>query len=471
MTHDSAFRHPPNRATASGPTPIRASDSSIERPLPHNLEAEKAILGAILLDNHALNVAGEKLHPQDFFLAQNRLIFKRMMNLAAKPAPIDTVTLMEILAQHDELEAAGGAAYLSQLADGLPRATSVEHYAGIVKEKSTLRSLAFSADAIKEQALAAGDDADVILDRAESTIVQLRESSGNKSLVVVSVDELVRREIKPREMLLDPIIPSQGLVMLYSFRGEGKSYLAMAAAAAVAAGGRFLRWMAPRARRVLYVDGELPAITMQERFHMILSGMDDRPAPGALQIITPDFQELGIPDLATPEGQQRLEPYTKGMDLVVLDNLSALCRAGDENESEGWLPIQDFLLRLRRKELSVLIVHHAGKNKTQRGTSKKEDLLDVVITLKRPSDYCDVEGLRSEIHFEKKRGMVGEAAKPFEVKLQSGLDGRAVWTWRELDDVVSERAALLFGEGMSVRDVAEELGISKSRAGRLRRKI
>ena len=98
-----------------------------------------------------------------------------MVQLGEKQQAIDTVTLMEDLSRRGELEAAGGVAYLSQLADGLPRVTNVEHYARIVKEKSVLRSLIYSAAAIQEQALAAGDDADVILDRAESAIFQLAE--------------------------------------------------------------------------------------------------------------------------------------------------------------------------------------------------------------------------------------------------------------------------------------------------------
>ena len=97
---------------------------------------------------------------------------------------------MEDLSGRGELEAAGGIAYLSQLADGLPRVTNVEHYARIVKEKAVLRSLIFSASAIQEQALAAGDDADVILDRAESVIFQLAEDRVKVGLI--GVKELVR---------------------------------------------------------------------------------------------------------------------------------------------------------------------------------------------------------------------------------------------------------------------------------------
>ena len=169
---------------------MAASDTSIERPLPHNLEAERSILGAVLLDNHTLNTAIEKVRSEDFFLPQHRRIFERMIQMGEKQQAIDTVTLMEDLTRRGELEAAGGVAYLSQLADGLPRITNVEHYARIVKEKAVLRTLIHSASAIQEQALAAGDDADVILDRAESIIFQLAEDRVKSGLI--GVKELVR---------------------------------------------------------------------------------------------------------------------------------------------------------------------------------------------------------------------------------------------------------------------------------------
>jgi replicative DNA helicase len=167
-----------------------ASDTSLERPLPHNLEAERSILGAVLLDNFALNAAIEKVRSDDFFLSQHRHIFERMVQLGEKQQAIDIVTLMEDLNRRGELEAAGGVAYLSQLADGLPRVTNVEHYARIVKEKAVLRGLIHSAAAIQEQALAAGEDADVILDRAESVILGLAEDRIKAGLV--GVKELVR---------------------------------------------------------------------------------------------------------------------------------------------------------------------------------------------------------------------------------------------------------------------------------------
>jgi replicative DNA helicase len=176
-----------------------ASDTTLERPLPQNLEAERSILGAVLLDNHALNAAVEKLRTDDFFLPQHRRIFERMVQLGEKQQAIDTVTLMEDLSRRGELEAAGGVAYLSTLADGLPRVTNVEHYARIVKEKSVLRSLIYSASAIQEQALEAADDADVILDRAESKILQLAEDRVRAGLI--GVKDLVKENFERLEKI------------------------------------------------------------------------------------------------------------------------------------------------------------------------------------------------------------------------------------------------------------------------------
>jgi replicative DNA helicase len=167
-----------------------ASNTTLERPLPHNLEAERSILGAILLDNHALNPAVEKLRTDDFFLPQHRHIFDRMVALGETQQAIDLVTICEELTRSGNLEAAGGVAYVSQLADGMPRVTNVEHYARIVKEKAVLRNLAYQASAIQEQALAGGDDADIILDRAESAIFQLAEDRVRSGLI--GVKELVR---------------------------------------------------------------------------------------------------------------------------------------------------------------------------------------------------------------------------------------------------------------------------------------
>jgi putative DNA primase/helicase len=396
-----------------------------------------------------------------------------MQSLAAKAQPVELVTLCDALCDDPEVCAVGGASYVAGLCNGVHQKAPVAHWAKMVRDAAYLRDVARAGQSLSDTALEPHAKAEEVAVHAQALLRSLSASptSGKTSLVALSVEELLAREIKPREMLLDPILPEQGLAMLYSYRGIGKTFLSLGIAAAVASGAKFLRWAAPRPRRVLYVDGELPAKTVQERIAMVLAGQDGcEPAPDALRIITPDFQDRPMPDLATREGQHLLEQHLAGIDLLVLDNLSALLRSGDENKGEDWTPIQGWVLDLRRRGMSVLFDHHAGKNKSQRGTSKREDLLDMVITLKHPTDYDPSDGLRCEVHFEKTRAMLGDSAKPFEVRLASGENGQAVWAMRELEDVKAQQAAELFEGRATVRDVAEELGISKSAAGRLRRK-
>src|SRR6266852_2347979 len=151
------------------------SDSTLEKPLPNNLDAERSVLGAVILDNNALNAAIENLKPEDFFLDQHRRVFTQMIALGESQQAIDLVTLTEELHRRGDLEAAGGAPYLASLADGMPRVTNVEHYARIVKEKAILRNLIHATHNIQQRAFEGEDGADAILDNAESSIFAIAE--------------------------------------------------------------------------------------------------------------------------------------------------------------------------------------------------------------------------------------------------------------------------------------------------------
>jgi putative DNA primase/helicase len=292
----------------------------------------------------------------------------------------------------------------------------------------------------------------------------------HQRLECVTAQDLLDLKIAPREMLLAPVLPTQGLAMLYSKRGLGKTYMSLSIAYAVASGDEFLGWRAPRPRPVLFVDGELPAATLRDRLAAVTKSMMKTAAPGMLRLITPDLQAGAIPDLATREGQALVENALGDAEFVILDNLSALCVSGKENEGESWLPVQRWALRLRQRGVSVLFVHHAGKGGAQRGTSRREDLLDVVINLRHPADYNPAEGLRCEVHYEKCRGFYGEDAKPFEVKMHTGVFGEAIWTKRDLEDSLEMEAAAMFDDGAKVREVARQLGIPTAKAGRIRKR-
>jgi putative DNA primase/helicase len=200
-----------------------------------------------------------------------------------------------------------------------------------------------------------------------------------------------------------------------------------------------------------------------------MRGSRVKPDRGMLNILTADLLEFGIGNLAEPSVQQELEPLLAGVELLVLDNLSSLTAVIRDNDAESWNPIQAWLLRLRRRGTSVLIVHHAGKGGEQRGTSRREDVLDTSISLRRPSDFKSEEGARFEIHYEKVRGVYGEKIRPFEAKMET-RDGTS-WAMREIADVNFARVKALLDDELTVRDIADETGLSKSTVGRIKKQI
>ena len=142
-------------------------------------------------------------------------------------------------------------------------------------------------------------------------------------LRTVSIDELFALEIPPREMLLAPFLPSQGLVLIFAKRGVGKTHIALGVAYAVATGGEFLRWNAPTAKKVLYIDGEMPASLMQERLQKIVAMSDTHPKEGFFTLLTPDLQNHVMPDLSDKKGRDAIEPLVEAADLTVIDRTSA----------------------------------------------------------------------------------------------------------------------------------------------------
>lgn len=288
---------------------------------------------------------------------------------------------------------------------------------------------------------------------------------------IVGLGEFLSMKIAPREEILSPIIMTQGLSMIHAYRGIGKTHVGLGISYAVVSAGAFLKWAAPTPRRVLYLDGEMPASVIQERLAQITTNAEKEPPdPDFLTIMTPDLQPHGVLDLSTAEGQNLLEPYLENIDLIVVDNVSSLCRTGRENEAEGWLPVQGWALRQRSAGRSVLFIHHSGKGGGQRGTSKREDLLDVVLSLKHPSDYEMEQGARFEVHLEKGRHIMGDAAKPFEAWLREDETGGTAWTFKDVSEATADRVVVLFKEGLSQVDIATELGVNKSTVCRSIRK-
>ena len=181
---------------------MATTDYSLAHSLPANVEAERSILGAIMLDNLAYNEAAEHLKPEDFSLDSHRRIFTRMVDLAESSRPIDMITLVEELDRRKELEAIGDVGYISGLVDGVPDRPSIEHYIKIVRDKALLRGLIHAANAAITRASDQSDPAEEILNDAEAAIFQLSEKRIGRGFMGVqdivkesfgSVDALLQR--------------------------------------------------------------------------------------------------------------------------------------------------------------------------------------------------------------------------------------------------------------------------------------
>lgn len=312
----------------------------------------------------------------------------------------------------------------------------------------------------------ATNDKTLTMLKQQYSSLQVRENAIPR-LKVIGLSEFLAMELPPRELILSPWLPEAGLCMIHAYRGIGKTHVALGIAYAVAISGEFLGWKAGKPRGVLYIDGEMPAVVLQERLAHIAAMNGDASHASRLRIITPDFQEMGMPDLATSEGQAIIEQYIDdSVDLIVLDNLSCLVRSGKENDSSDWMPMQEWVLKLRAQGKAVLMIHHSGKGKQQRGSSKREDVLDTVISLERPEDYEANQGARFTVKYEKNRGFFGDDARSFEAHLCADSNGKASWKTQGIEESTKEKVITLYNDGMSQAKIAEELDIHKSNVSR-----
>lgn len=290
-----------------------------------------------------------------------------------------------------------------------------------------------------------------------------KEQENINKLVAVSLSELLAMELPPREYLLEPWLSRSGLCMVYAKRGVGKTFFALEVAVAVAYGTSFLSFKAPKPAKVLYVDGEMPANIMKERLGEIVSRLNIKNNEFDPIFITPDLQKGLMPNLGYVQDHAMLDEYTDQADLIIFDNISTLSSYGKENEAESWHPFQQLALKLRKNSKSVLFIHHAGKQGTARGTSKREDILDTVINLRHPSDYTPSKGACFELHFEKTRSMMGDNASPFLCHLTSNG-----WEYQYIDGTNNaQRVIELHNSGLKQSEIVKEIGLSKGQISKL----
>lgn len=292
---------------------------------------------------------------------------------------------------------------------------------------------------------------------------------------LISLDKLFEMDIPPRKWMAYPFIQEKSISMIYASRGLGKTYAAMTIALGIASGTNVFDFVITEPHSVVYIDGEMAANDFSDRMKSLCSGLNIYKSCmfKNFKILTNDLQPLVLPNIGRPEGQKKITPLLKDADFIVIDNLSALCSYGKENEAESWTHMQQWLLNLKRDGKSVLVIDHSGKNEDNRGTSKKQDIMDSVIALSKPDGAKITDGARFIMNFTKSRNVCGEDVVAKQYWLQSNENGFLFWVSEKPtepnDKKEHERkiAQELKAQGKTTREIAEMMGIGKTKAAEL----
>ena len=244
----------------------------------------------------------------------------------------------------------------------------------------------------------------------------------------ISASDLLERIIIPRELIIGTWFRQGDIGFIFGRRGEGKTFFGLALACAIASGAKLNLWGAENARKVCYVDGEMTLEAIQKRLRLFIETGLFRgfQKPLKKNLFFQHYEEIGdkvngFLNLAKREQQEQLLNYclANKIEVLFLDNLSCLFKGIRENEADDWEKVQPFLLDCRRNKISVVIVAHAGRSgDTMRGTSKREDISDWIIKVKKSDEIADlpegkhVKQIASVISFDKNREGTLEETNP-----------------------------------------------------------
>jgi hypothetical protein len=459
----------------------------IANKLPVNLDAERSILGAILVDRSVPNVtmktARELISPDDFSLEQNRRVFRNMLFLDDAGRPIEIIAIVENLTQNRELESAGGSAYLSSLMDGMPRISNVGYYAKVVKEKSRLRQIIYKTYQVEAEAFAGNTSPEALIAELE-TFAKQTDNKANPA-VVVSFRSLLEMDLPPLKFLFEPLLTEGGTGEIWGWRGTGKSFIATEMGMELALGKPLMfpnsapgggNWPISRAYRVFYVYAEMHASQIKQRAIQIAKGHDlPLPPHEGFGLLSKDFQKKWRPRIKEATNRKYIEDHVfgGGYELLILDNLSTLWPAAQEGEGERTAVLSDWFADFNQRGVSVIYLHHAGKSGDQRGGSEKEDMLDFVISLINPPGYKRHQQLCVDLEITKIRGECRRASwlAPFEISLHVDEAGATQWTIRPSEHAKFRACFEHFANGMKPgTDLASEIQSHRSSTYRWHKK-
>lgn len=299
---------------------------------------------------------------------------------------------------------------------------------------------------------------------------------------IITAADLVKMDLPHRQYLITPFISTNSLNMIYAERGLGKTWFSIFLALCLARGEDFLDYLVERPCPVLYIDGEMPLADLQGR----VIALDPDP-PATLMLLPSEtlFREAKPLNLHNKEDQIAIEgaittlvEREMGPAVVIFDNLSSLSGGVDENDNSALDTLLQWLLGLRHRGLAIILVHHAGKSGTQRGASRREDLLDTSIALVRPDKDDEEEphpGAHFILTFPKTRGLPPDP-REMELMLTEHKD-RLQWQYsekRKVDQAIELLKIIWETKPASQKEFAANLGKSTGRisqiCGKLRRR-
>ncbi len=320
----------------------------------------------------------------------------------------------------------------------------------------------------------------------------------------LTLRELIALNQKPQDSIAGDLFMEESLNMVHAPRGKGKSWFIYALGLSIASGGKALcDWEVPTPRKVLLVDGEMSTHWLQQRGTRLAlgcgaaslspdlltieeyqdfldpnalvptkarAGILDQLSEIPLRVLSNTYGHRvcqgGIPDLDTAEGRKFIEDQLGDAQVLILDNLSSLFRSGEENEAAAWAEAGAWLIRLRAQGLMVVLVHHSGKSGDQRGTSRREDPMDVILKLEEPEDFDDENGCQLIATLTKARHLSGATAGKRRLDLKPTQGGGLWFDWRFVAESQKAEALELYKNGKSFREIAKVIGSSKSTVAR-----
>lgn len=339
-------------------TPDLVREQSLERALPNSSEAERAILGGVLLDNGLISQAIELLRLEDFYVPSHRRIFNAMIALFERGGEINPILIGEELKKENALESVGGISFITNLTYGLPHSTNIAHYAKVVRGKSMLRQLIKAANKITQEALEQEDEPEIILDHAEQAIFLLADERIREGFVHVKpvAEQLLEKiqEMEGRAAVLTGLttgfadldkmtsgLQRQDLIIIAARPSMGKTSFAMMLAqnAAIHAGavvGIFSLEMSKEAlvMRLLCSQGNIDAQRFRNGFLSRPEWAQIAKSLGTLadaKIFLDDT--AGITVLEMRAKARRLAAEQKRLDMIVVDYLQLMSGSARRVES------------------------------------------------------------------------------------------------------------------------------------------